>query len=172
MLKKAKQELLSFLLRKGKHIRREEITGLKLFKWIKTVQFSDKWKQETFKEYLAEVYSLKAKIALMDMKIKETAELEIKKDMFDKLVCFSGNDVTTAVETVVEINDFTRFATAAQFVSYIGSCPGQDSIGRSEGTRMFCMGNAERKNRLIHYSRFLFVTKRKGGGNEADFSYL
>ena len=65
----------------------------------------------------------------MDMKIKETAELEIKKDMFDKLVCFSGNDVTTAVETVVEINDFTRFATATQFVSYIGPCPSLSETG-------------------------------------------
>ena len=27
-------------------------------------------------------------------------------------MCFSGIDVTTAVETVVEIHDFTRFATA------------------------------------------------------------
>ena len=28
--------------------------------------------------------------------------------------------VTIVVETVVEIHDFTRFATAAQFVSYLG----------------------------------------------------
>ena len=40
----------------------------KFFKWIKTVQFSEKWMQEAFNEYLAEVYSLKAKIELMDMK--------------------------------------------------------------------------------------------------------
>ena len=38
--------------------------------------------------------------------------------------------VTTAVETVVEIHDFTRFATAAQFVSYLGLCPVEDSSGK------------------------------------------
>ena len=59
-------------------------------------------------EYLSEVYSLKAKIELMDMKIREIAELEIIKDKVDKLVCFSGIDVTTAVETVVEIHDFLQ----------------------------------------------------------------
>ena len=36
------------------------------------------------------------------------------------------------METVVEINDFTRFATAAQFVSYLGLCPGEDSSGKTK----------------------------------------
>lgn len=133
MLKKAKQELLSFLLRNGStYPESGKYWTEKFFTWIKTVQFSEKWMQEAFSEYLAEVYSLKAKIALMDAKIREIAELEIIKDAVDKLVCFGGIDVTTAVETVVEINDFTRFATAAQFVSYIGLCPGQDSSGKSK----------------------------------------
>ena len=37
---------------------------------------------------------------------------------------------------------------------------------------MFCLGNDERENCLIYYSKFKTVTKRKGGGNEADLSYL
>lgn len=131
MLKKAKQELLSFLLRNGKtYPESGNYWTEKFFNWIKTVQFSKKWMQEAFNEYLAEVYSLKAKIERMDMKIREIAGLEIIKDKVDKLVCFSGIDVSTAVETVVEINDFTRFSTAAQFVSYLGLCPGQDSSGK------------------------------------------
>ena len=133
MFKKAKQELLSFLLRNGKtYPESGNYWTEKFFKWVKTVQFSEKWMQEAFSEYLAEVYSLKAKIELMDMKIREIAELEIIKDKVDKLVCFSGIDVTTAVETVVEIHDFTRFATAAQFVSYLGLCPGEDSSGKTK----------------------------------------
>ena len=133
LYKKAKQELLSFLLRNGKRYpERGKYWTARFFKWIKTVQFSEKWMQEAFSEYLAEVYSLKVKIELMDAKIREIAGLEIIKDVVDKLVCFAGIDVTSAVETVVEINDFTRFATAAQFVSYVGLCPGQDSSGKSK----------------------------------------
>ena len=133
MLKKAKQELLSFLLRNGKtYPESGNYWTAKFFTWIKTVQFSEKWMQEAFNEYLAEVYSLKAKIEIMDAKIREIAELKIIKDKVDKLVCFAGIDVTTAVETVVEINDFTRFATAAQFVSYLGLCPGEDSSGKTK----------------------------------------
>lgn len=132
MLKKAKQELLSFLLRNGKtYPESGRYWTVKFFNWIKTVQFSQKWMQETLEEYLAEVYSLKHKIELMDAKIREIAELEIIKDKVDKLVCFSGIDVTAAVETVVEISDFTRFETAAQFVSYLGLCPGESSSGKS-----------------------------------------
>ena len=133
MYKKAKQELLSFLLRNGStYPESGKYWTEKFFTWIKTVQFSEKWIREAFSEYLAEVYSLKAKIALMDAKIREIAELGIIKDAVDKPVCFAGIDVTTAVETVVEINDFTRFATAAQFVSYVGLCPGQDFSGKSK----------------------------------------
>lgn len=105
---------------------------IKFFNWIKTVQFSEKWMQEAFTEYLSEVYSLKAKIELMDARIREIAELEIVRDKVNKLVCFSGIDVITAVETVVEINDFSRFATAAQFASYLGLCPGEDSSGKTK----------------------------------------
>lgn len=68
----------------------------------------------------------------MDMKIREIAELEIVKDKVDKFICFSGIDVITAVETVVEINDFLRFAKVAQFVSYLGLCPGEDSSGKTK----------------------------------------
>lgn len=35
----------------------------------------------------------------MDAKIKEIAELEIIKDKLDKLICFSGIDITIAVKT-------------------------------------------------------------------------
>ena len=45
-----------------------------------------------------------------------TEKREIVKDKVDRLICFSGIDVLTAVETVVEIHDFTRFATAAEVV--------------------------------------------------------
>ena len=44
--------------------------------------------------------------------------------------------------------------------------------GRRKRACMFCLGNDERENCLIHYSKFKTVTKRKGGGNEADLSYL
>ena len=71
MFKKAKQELLSFLLRNGKSYPESgNYWTEKFFKWIKTVQFSEKWMQEALNEYLSEVYSLKAKIELMDMKIR------------------------------------------------------------------------------------------------------
>lgn len=130
MFKKAKQELLSFLLRTGKSYPESgKYWTEKFFNWIKTVQFEEKWMQESLNEYLAEVYSLKAKIEIMDAKIREIAKLEIIKDKVDKLVCFAGIDIHTAVATVVEINDFTRFESAAKFASYLGLCPGQESSG-------------------------------------------
>ena len=88
--------------------------------------------QEAFNEYLSEAYRLKAKIEFMDSRILEIAALFMVKHNIVKFICFSGIDVITAVETVVEIHDFSRFVTAAQFVSYLGLCPGEDSSGKTK----------------------------------------
>ena len=62
MFKKARQELLSFLLRNGKSYPESgSYWTEKFFSWIKTVQFSGKWMQKAFNECLAEVCTLKSK---------------------------------------------------------------------------------------------------------------
>lgn len=67
-------------------------------------------------------------------------------------------DVTTAVETVVEINDFTRFATAAQFVSYLGLYPGEDSSGKTKN--MLSLTKAGNKRVRALFCESAKATKR------------
>lgn len=131
MLKRAKQELQSFLLRNGKvYPETGNSWTIKFFKWLESLEFSKEYLQESFKEYLSEVYTLKAKVEQMDAKIEEIAQLDLIKDKVDKLVCFPGINIQTAVAITVEIGDFQRFANAQQFSNFLGLCPGEDSSGK------------------------------------------
>ena len=129
-LKKAKQELLSFLLRMGMiYPEKGSYWTQSHFEWLRTVQFKDKWLQLAFEEYFSEVNELMAKVARLDTQIKQMAEnSEIKNDV-EKLICFTGIDYLTAVSIVAEVGDFSRFSNAKAFSNYIGLCPGENSSG-------------------------------------------
>lgn len=133
LLKRAKQQLFSFLLRNGKSYPESgDYWTKKFFKWIDTVQFENEWLEESFKEYLTDVNSLICKVSAMDRKIREIAELESVREKVKNLTCLVGVDIHTAVTSVVTVGDFGRFRTATQYSSFIGLCPGEDSSGQRE----------------------------------------
>ena len=134
-LKKAKQELLSFMLRTGKVYpkkQNESYWTIKHFAWLKEIKYEDSWMQEAFETYLTTVTNLMADVQLMDEKITQMADSELIKEKVDRLICISGIDIMTAVSIVVEIFEFTRFQTARSFAHFLGLCPSEDSSGQKE----------------------------------------
>lgn len=132
--KKAKQNLLSFLLRKGMvypYGGQSRYWTQKFFAWLKTLEFTNPLEKYSFEEYLTEVNHQMSRIARLDAKIAELAEDPLIKDDVKKLCCFSGISTLTAVSLVSEIGDFNRFEKASYFTSYLGLCPGTHSSGLS-----------------------------------------
>ena len=79
-LKKAKQELLSFMLRTGKIYPKkanENYWTKKHFAWLKEIKYENKWLQESYENYLVEVTGLMAEIVLMDDRIAKTIRLQL-----------------------------------------------------------------------------------------------
>ncbi len=131
-LKRAKQNLLSFLLRQNMSYPFPGNYWTQRFNdWLKGLAFTDKWLQLSLETYRQEVRDLENKIEQMDALIEEAADSERYKENVDKLVCFTGIDTQTALSLVCEIGDFKRFPTAEQFSSYLGLVPGQDSSGKT-----------------------------------------
>lgn len=154
-LKKAKQELLSFLLRMGMiYPEKGSYWTQSHFEWLRTVQFKDEWLQLAFEEYFSEVNELMAKVARLDAQIKQMAEnSEIKNDV-EKLICFTGIDYLTAVSIVAEVGDFSRFSNAKAFSNYIGLCPGENSSGlRVRHTTITKAGNSRVRQLLIESAK-------------------
>lgn len=134
-LKKAKQELLSFMLRTDKVYQKKEnekYWTVKHFNWLNEVRYEDYWLQESFDTYLKTVKELLVEIKMMDDKIRTMSEDELIKDKVDRLICFSGIDIMIAVSIVVEIFEFTRFHSAVAFSHFLGLCPSEDSSGLKE----------------------------------------
>lgn len=131
-LKRAKQNLLSFLLRQNKSYPFPGNYWTQKFNtWLDSIAFTDKWLQYSFETYRQEIRDLDNKIEQMDTFIEEVADSERFKEKVDKLVCFTGIDTQTALSIACEIGDFSRFATPGQFSSFLGLVPGQDSSGKT-----------------------------------------
>lgn len=154
-LKKAKQELLSFLLRMGMiYPEKGSYWTQSHFEWLRTVQFKDKWLQLAFEEYFSEVNELMAKVARLDTQIKQMAENSEIKDAVEKLICFTGIDYLTAVSIAAEVGDFSRFSNAKAFSNYIGLCPGENSSGlKVRHTAITKAGNSRVRQLLIESAK-------------------
>ena len=107
----------------------EKLEAIKEYTRVRTVNFADKWLQESFEEYHAEVITLMDKVQRIEAKILELCKDDEVREKIDALVCISGISYVSAISIVAEIGDFSRFSKAKSFVSFIGLCPGEDSSG-------------------------------------------
>jgi aminoglycoside N3'-acetyltransferase len=106
-LKKAKQNLLAFLLRSGRVFTegRNYWTNIH-FTWLKQQRFTDPVDQETFKEYLQEVHDQQEKVDRYNQRIEEFSQLDAYREKVARLRCFRGIETHTALSLVCEIGDF------------------------------------------------------------------
>lgn len=129
--KRAKQHLLSFLLRRGKQYQGKSCWTQKHMGWLRKIEFGNPVDQLTFKEYLNEVTRLMDAIALLDAKIEGFSKNERYAENVSKLRCFAGIDTHSAMVMVTEIGDYKRFESAEAFSSYLGLTSGEHSSGKS-----------------------------------------
>ncbi len=132
-LKKAKQNLLAFLLRTGRTFSEGKTYWTHLhYAWLKGQKFVNPLDQETFGEYLQEVHDQQDKVDRYDQRAAELAQSDAYREKVARLCCFRGIDTHTALSVVCEIGDFSRFANAQQFSSFLGLVPSEDSSGQRE----------------------------------------
>lgn len=156
--KKAKQNLLSFLLYHGISYPgggRESCWTIKFFTWLKTVTFASDYLTYCFEEYVSEVSRLIQRLDRLNAKLKE---LESDKEISEgvkKLKCISGIDTVTAVSLIAETGDFNRFRSAKEFASYTGLIPGRHDSGLSVGNSVGItkQGNQNLRHLLVESAK-------------------
>lgn len=132
-LKKAKQNLLSFLLRIGRTFTEGKSYWTQIhFNWLRKQEFIDPLTQETFKEYLQEVFDQQEKVDRYNSQIEEIANQDEYRERVSRLRCFRGIETHTALSLVAEIGDFSRFTSPSQFSSFLGLVPSEESSGQRE----------------------------------------
>ncbi|MGB4408319.1 MAG: IS110 family transposase [Sphaerochaeta sp.] len=178
-LKKAKQQIKSFLLRKGKQYPEKGTSWTQKYTaWLKSIKFELLVDQLAFDEYYAEVCRLEEAIERFDQQIEEYSLDDRYRERVSFLRCFGGIDTHTAMAIVCEVGDFSRFPTPKEFSSYMGLCPGQQSSGgKTQMTGITKAGNSHLRKLLTESANSMARTtifkkskrlKARQAGNPAD----
>ena len=94
-LKRLKQQINAFCLRRGYHYQDSDWTQAHL-KWLREIKLSPLY-QETLDEYMATYFELTDKIEKYDTRIDEIAAQEKYADKVKKLGCFIGVKIIRSV---------------------------------------------------------------------------
>jgi transposase len=131
---RAKQRATSFLLAKGMSCEHENWTaGWRA--WAKGAGFCYPEERWALDEYLAEAARLEARVRDIDARIAAfKAEHGEYGGVIARLEAINGIGPVTAFALAVEVGDFSRFRTAAQFASYLGLVPSEHSSGERRHT--------------------------------------
>lgn len=154
-LKKVKQQMNAFILKKGFRYEGKSRWTEAHLKWVKSLELSEVTR-EVLDEYLAQYHALKDKIDRFTLRIEEFSKSEAYEEEISKLKCFKGIDTASAMAIHVEISDFNRFPNARAFSSYLGLTPGEDSSGdKSKYLSITKQGNSLVRSTLVECSQAL-----------------
>ena len=159
----ARHQLSKFLLR---HDRRWQGTTwtLKHRDWIRAQRFSYPAQQRVLDDYLKTVEDLAERVERLTAHMAELVQETTLAPLVKALQAFRGISVVSAVTIAAETGDLRRFATAGQFMSYVGLVPSEDSTGkrRRQGAITRC-GNGHLRKILVeaawHYRHLPSMSK-------------
>lgn len=83
----------------------------------------------TFRHYVALLEFKLAQLSHLDKEIETLAWSERYKEVVGALVCLRGVNTLTAMIVVSEVQDFARFGSPRQLMSYFGLIPSESSSG-------------------------------------------
>ena len=127
----ARHRLTKFLLRHGHRYHACNWTG-QFWKWVNTVVFTHPALIKTMQHYTDMVLDLDRQIAALDVDIEEIAAREPFRDMVAKLSCLRGISTLAAMVILSEVYDLRRFASASEFMGFLGVVPSKHSSGQKQ----------------------------------------
>jgi transposase len=124
--------------------------GVARRKWLSQQRFEFAAQQLTLDTYLHAVDLVDRRIEALEAAIRETAAQGPWRELVGRLRCLRGVDTLTALGIVAEIGDFGRFATAEEFMAFVGLVPSEHSSGeqRRQGS-ITKVGNAHVRRLLV-----------------------
>lgn len=127
--KTARHQLGKFLLRYGRHWDETNWT-VRHMAWIRSQKFDHAAQQRVHKDYLKTVEDTAERVDGLTDDIAELVTSSALAPLITALQAFRGIALVSAVTIAAEVGDLRRFATAAQFMSYTGLVPSEDSSGQ------------------------------------------
>jgi len=136
----------------------------KHLRWLGAVEFDQPLLREVFDCYFTEMRHCLQRVKTLDRELEKLAQSEAYREVAGILRCFYGIKTLTAMTIITEIFDFGRFASARDFMSYLGLTPSESSSGEKQHKGSITKTGNKRARRLLteaawHYRHAYTVSK-------------
>jgi transposase len=168
----ARHRLKALLLRNGIAYSGRASWGAAHLRWLATVKFAQTASQIAFQEYLHAITEATARIARLEHALRDALPSWHLLPIVQALHALRGVQLIAAMTLVAELQDFLRFESPRQLMSYVGLVPGEHSSGpkRRQGS-ITKAGNSAARRMLVeiawHYQHDArvspIIAKRQDG---------
>lgn len=146
-------------------------------KWTQTfeqhlwqLRIGDRWQTESFQRLLTQYRMVSEMIDQQTRLLKELSLTDRYRESVARLRSVPGIGLLTAMELLLELGDFTRFARGAQLAAYVGLTPSQYSSGEKVRLgRITGIGKPQLRANLIEAA---WVLIRKDPGQAQRYEQL
>ena len=129
--RKAKQRLNSFLLRNNFIFSGKKKWTKTHYNWLAQLKMKYPAQKIALQEYIDTVEECTQRIARLTEQISQVAEEWRMAPVVKALQSLKGVSMLTAVTTIAEIGDLTRFQKPKELMAYLGLVPSEHSSGES-----------------------------------------
>lgn len=128
-----RHRLGKFLLRQGRLWREgRRAWTQRHWAWLRTQRFEDPATQRTFDEYLAQLDFGVDRLRALDVELSAVGEQAPWQPLVARLRCLRGIDTISALTLLAEIQDFHRFRSPRELMSFVGLTPSVHASGGHE----------------------------------------
>jgi len=126
---KTRQRLGAFLLRHG-HVYRGKTRWTQAhFRWMEKVEFSQPVQRMVLQEYIDTFNEAQRRVAGLESQMATALETWSLGEVAKELMALRGVKLITAMTTLAELGDLTRFDSPTDLMGYIGLVPSEHSSG-------------------------------------------
>lgn len=129
--RRAYQQLGAFLLRHGRVYGGKSRWTQAHFRWLETVSFASPVQQVVLQEYTEQVKAARRRVADMEIQMRAALKSWSLREVVEALMALRGVSLITAMTTLAELGDITRFDSPRQLMAYLGLVPSEHSSGGS-----------------------------------------
>lgn len=129
---KTRQRLGAFLLRHGRMYGGQSRWTQAHFRWLEQVKFDTAVQQLVFQEYVDAVKAAQRRVVGLELQMRNVLKDWSLGPVAEALMALRGVSLITAMTTLAELGDITRFDSPRELMGYLGLVPSEHSSG---GTR-------------------------------------
>lgn len=148
--KRAKQQLLAFLLRHDVVYEGKTNWTRDHSRWLARQKFEQEAQQLVFDDYRNAVEVAELRVERLTAEIKRNVEAWEHADVVRGIQALRGVALVNAATIVSEVFDFKRFRTAKQLMGFLGLCPSENTSGdRVRRGKITKAGNGHVRKALV-----------------------